>query len=466
MSSSEGSGVEALIHPSSVAVVGATPRRDSIGNVITLNLTSKFRGTVYLVNPRYSEINGVRAYPSIKDIGQPIDLAVIAVPAPLVPSVMREAAEAGVRAAIIISGGFSEVGESGAKLEEEVRLAKGRVRVLGPNCIGVYNASTGLDTFFLPEDRMGRPRPGPIALISQSGAVAGAILDWAARRGLGIGVAVNYGNKLDVTEVDLMKHLASDPSIKVITMYMEGFKYPGEGRRFMEAAKEVSARKPVVVYKAGRSRSSRRAVASHTAALAGNYEVYSAAFRQAGLIEASSVREVFDMAKALATQPLPRGRRVLVLTDSGGMGVQATDALESLGLSVPELPEAQRERLRKMLPPLAAVGNPIDLTGSATDEMYRSVIDEVIPTDSVDMAMIIALMQLPSLTVNLANYIIDARRYGKPMVVVSFGGNEFMAKFNDALDEGGVPVYATPDRAAKALWALAEHAGRVGERRE
>ncbi|MFP3177902.1 MAG: CoA-binding protein [Thermocladium sp.] len=463
MSLSGEDGINALLNPSSVAVIGATPRRDSIGNIITINLAKKYRGKLYLVNPRYTDINGIKAYPSIKEIGEPIDLAVIVVPAPLVPSVMREVSEAGTKAAIIISGGFSEVGEEGARLEEEVKKSAGKVRILGPNCIGVFNASTGLDTFFLPEERMGRPRPGPLALISQSGAVAGSILDWAARRNLGIGIAVNYGNKLDVTETDLMRFLALDPSVKVITMYMEGFKYPGEGRRFMEAAKEVSKRKPIIIYKAGRSRASKRAVASHTAALAGNYEIYSAAFKQAGLIESSSLRDMFDMAKALATQPLPRGRRVLILTDSGGMGVQATDSLEPLGLMVPELPETQRDRLRKILPPLAAVGNPIDLTGSATDEMYKSVLEEILPTDSVDMAMVIALMQLPGLTVNLANYIIEAKKYGKPVVAVSFGGNEFMARFNDALDKGGIPVYATPDRAAKALWALTEYAKVVGE---
>ena len=268
---SDEDNINALINPSSVAVIGATPRRDSIGNIITINLAKKYKGKLYLVNPKYTDINGIKVYPSIKEIGDSIDLAIIVVPAPLVPSVMREVSEAGTKAAIIISGGFSEVGEEGARLEEEVKKAAGKVRILGPNCIGIYNASMGLDTFFLPEERMGRPRPGPLALISQSGAVAGSILDWAARRNLGIGVAVNYGNKLDVTETDLMRFLASDPSVKVITMYMEGLKYPGEGKRFMEAAKEVSKSKPIIIYKAGRSRASRRAVASHTAALAGNY---------------------------------------------------------------------------------------------------------------------------------------------------------------------------------------------------
>ena len=449
-----------LFSPSSVAVIGATPKEGHVGYVIFSNLTRKFKGKVYPVNPKYQEINGVKCYKSVLDIEDQVDLAVIAVPAPVVPQVVSEAVKKGVKAMIIISGGFSEVGDEGARLEGEVRkiIEGSGVRVLGPNCIGVYNAYNGLDTFFLPEDRMGRPSKGPIALISQSGAVAAAILDWAARRRVGIGIAGNYGNKIDVGDVELIEYLAKIPEIKVITIYIEGFKYPNEGVRFLQAVKGVVPNKPVIVYKAGRTRESARAVASHTAALAGNYEMYRGMFRQAGLIEANSVREMFDLAKALATQPLPRGRRVLVLTDSGGMGVQAVDTLSQLGLEVPELPETMQSMLRKALPPLAVVRNPVDLTGSATDEMYKFVLEALLPTSYVDMALIVALMQIPGLTQNLANYIVEAKRFGKPMVVVSFGGSAIMDKVNEILESNGIPVYNAPDRGAKALWALVQYA--------
>lgn len=460
--------IDALFYPSSVAIIGATPKQGHVGYVIMNNLLSKFKGKVFLVNPRYDSINGVKCFKSILDINDEVDLAIIAVPAPIVPRVIDEAVKKGVKAAIIISGGFSEIGEEGKKLEDAVReiISNSRVRVLGPNCIGVYNADNGLDTFFLPEDRMGRPPKGPIALISQSGAVAAAILDWASRRRLGIGLAVNYGNKIDVNESELIEYLANNPSIKVITIYIEGLKYPGEGLRFLEVAKRVAQVKPIIVYKAGRTKASAGAVASHTAALAGDYEVYRGAFRQAGLIESNSVREMFDLAKALATQPLPRGRRVLVLTDSGGMGIQAVDTLSTLGLEVPELPETIQSMLRKFLPPLAIVRNPIDVTGSATDEYYKIVLDSILPTSYVDMALIIALMQIPGLTPNLVNYIIDAKKYGKPMVVVSFGGSALMEKFSEALEDNGIPVYATPDRGAKALWALLEYSRIKGVLRE
>lgn len=452
--------IDTLFYPSSVALIGATPKVGHVGYVIMSNLLNRFKGgKVYLVNPRYDEINGVKCYKSILDVEDNVDLAIIAVPAPVVPQVVSESIKKGVRSIIIISGGFSEVGDDGKRLEDNIRsmISGSGVRVLGPNCIGVYNADNGLDTFFLPEDRMGRPPKGPIALISQSGAVAAAILDWAARRRLGIGLAVNYGNKIDVNESELLEYFAKVPWIKVITIYMEGLKYLGEGVRFLETAKRIAQVKPIIVYKAGRTKASARAVASHTAALAGDYEVYRGVFRQAGIIEANSVREMFDLAKALATQPLPRGRRVLVLTDSGGMGIQAVDTLSTLGLDVPELPETMQSILRKYLPPLAIVRNPVDVTGSATDEYYKIVLDTVLPTSYVDMALVVALMQVPGLTPNLVNYLVEAKKYNKPMVVISFGGSSFAEKFNNVLEDNGVPVYATPDRGAKALWALVEY---------
>ena len=451
--------LEVLFNPGTVALIGATLREGSVGAVITRTLLEKFKGEVYLVNPSYNELLGRKVYKSVLDVPGNVDLAIIVTPAPTVPRIMRECAMKGVRVAIIISGGFSETGGSGARLEEEVKEnAQGRVRILGPNCIGVYNAFNGLDTFFIPKNRMERPRPGPIALISQSGAVAAAILDWAARRNIGVGLAVNYGNKLDINEAELLEYLASDPNIKVLVMYIEGLKKPGEGKALMKTMKAITKAKPIIVYKAGRSKSSGRAVKSHTAALAGNYEIYRAMLKQAGAIEVNNLFEALEVAKALATQPLPRGNRVLVITDSGGVGVQAVDNLESIGLPVPELPQELRETLSKSLPPLASVTNPIDLTGSATDEMYKFVLDTVLPTNHVDMALISAQMQLPGMTPRLANYIINATGFGKPIVVFSIGGNEDARTFRAKLEESGVPIYDRLEVAAKALRALYDYA--------
>ncbi|GAB6943262.1 acetate--CoA ligase family protein [Vulcanisaeta sp. JCM 14467] len=454
-----GEDLNYLFNPGSIAVIGATAREGSVGGVITRNLLTKFRGRVYLVNPSYTELLGHRVYRSVLEISGDVDLAVIVTPAPTMPKIMSECVTKGVKAAIIISGGFSEVGEEGAKLEREVKEAsQGRVRILGPNCIGVYNAFNGLDTFFIPQGRMERPKPGPIALISQSGAVAAAILDWAARKGIGVGLAVNYGNKLDIGEIELLEALAGDDNVKVIVMYMEGLKYPGEGRRLLETLRRVTRVKPLVVYKAGRSRSSGRAVKSHTAALAGNYEIYRALFRQAGAVEVNNLMDALEVAKALATQPLPRGNRVLIITDSGGAGVQAVDNVESLGLVVPELPQELRSALSKSLPPFASTANPIDLTGSATDAMYKFVLDTVLPTSHVDMALVLAQMQLPGMTPKLADYIIEARRFGKPIVVYGISANEDAKAFKARLEDGDVPTYDRLETAANALRALYEYA--------
>ncbi|MFB6489866.1 MAG: acetate--CoA ligase family protein [Thermoproteus sp. AZ2] len=453
------SGLDALLNPRSIAIIGATDREGSVGAVITKNILTKYPGKIYLVNPSRNELMGRGVYKSILNVEDDVDLAIIVTPAQIVPKIMRECVTKGVKAAIIISGGFSESGDDGVKLENEIRNeALGKIRILGPNCIGVFNAFTGLDTFFISSTRMGRPRPGPIALISQSGAVAAAILDWAARRNIGVGIAINYGNKLDAGEAELLQHLAEDDRIKVIVMYMEGLKYPGEGKKLLETMRTITKKKPIVVYKAGRTRSSGRAVKSHTAALAGNYEIYHAMFRQAGAIEANNLMEALEIAKALATQPPPMGNKVLVITDSGGAGVQAVDNLELNELVVPELPQEVRSTLSKKLPPLASTANPIDLTGSATNAMYKFVLDTVLPTNYVDMALVMAQMQLPGMTQDLAEYIIEARRYGKPVIVYGISENDDAKAFKTRLEESGVPTYDRLETAARALRALYEYA--------
>ncbi len=452
-------GLSYLFNPRSIAIIGATLREGSVGGVITRNLLTKFRGRVYLVNPSYNELLSHKVYKSVLEVPDEIDLAVIVTPAPTVPRIISECVTKGIRATIIISGGFSEIGEEGAKLEREVKgTLRGRVRVLGPNCIGVYNAFNGLDTFFIPQGRMERPKPGPIALISQSGAVTAAILDWAARKGIGIGLAVNYGNKLDISEAELLNALVNDENVRVIVMYIEGLKYPGEGRKLLETLRRVTKAKPVVVYKAGRSRSSGRAVKSHTAALAGNYEIYRAMLKQAGAVMVNNLMDALEVAKALNDQPLPRGNRVLIITDSGGAGVQAVDNVETVGLVVPELPQEVQNTLTRSLPPFSSTANPIDLTGSATDAMYKFVLDTVLPTSYVDMALVLAQMQLPGMTPRLADYIIEARRFGKPIVVYGISANEDARAFRARLEEGGVPTYDRLETAANALRALYEYA--------
>ena len=448
--------LEKFFHPRSVAIVGATPKEGKVGKVLLENFIKRFKGKIYPVNPKYDEIMGLKCYKSIKEIPDEIDLVVIAIPAPAVPNVLRECGEKGVKAVIIISGGFRETGtEEGAKLEDEViEIAKQYgIRIIGPNCIGIFDNWSGVDTYFLPDEKMKRPPRGYISFISQSGAFASALLDWMAYHGIGVSRAISYGNKVDVDDIDLIEYLGDDDKTKVIIMYLEGLK-PGRGRLFIEKAREVSRKKPIVIYKAGKTARGGLAAASHTAALAGDYQLYQAAIRQAGLIEAFSFDDIMDISKVLLTQPLMKGRRVYVITDAGGVGVMLTDALSSEGFELPRTPEDLKNELREILPPHCIVENPIDLTGDTDDERYIKVLEKVLPREDVDAVVVVALPQVPGIKGTLFDYLVEAKnKYNKPLLVVIIGGPE-AEKFKNILEDKGIPVFESPERAAKALAAL------------
>ncbi len=451
-----GGSLEKFFHPESVAIIGASPKEGKVGRVLVENFIKRFRGRIYPINPKHSEILGLKTYPSVKDVPDKIDLSVIAVPAPIVPKVLEECGEKGVKAAIIISGGFRETGtKEGEELEKRVVeiSKKYGIRIIGPNCIGVYDNWSGVDTFFLPDEKMMRPPKGYISFISQSGAFASALLDYMAYHGIGISRAISYGNKVDVDDVDLIEFLGRDDKTKIIIMYVEGFK-TGRGRLFLEKAREVVKEKPIIVYKAGKTARGSKAAASHTAALAGSYEVYKAAFQQAGIIEAYSFDEIFDIAKMLLTQPLMNGNRVFIVTDAGGIGVMLTDALTSEGFEIPVTPDDLKEELREVLPPHCIVENPIDLTGDADDERFRVVLEKLLPKPYVDAVVIGALPQIPGMTPRIIDYFVELKnKYGKPMVVIDIG-SETAEKFKANLEDKGIPVYESPERAARALKAL------------
>ncbi|MHA1594523.1 MAG: acetate--CoA ligase family protein [Candidatus Baldrarchaeia archaeon] len=462
------SNLKYFFEPNSVAIIGASGRDGSVGNVLLRNfLSKKFKGRVYPVNPHYGEILGRKCYPSIIDIPDEIDMAVIATPAHIVPRVLKECAEKKVKSVVIISGGFSEIGEEGRRREEEVvKIAKeSNIRIIGPNCVGVFDSKTGVDTVFLPRYKLNRPEAGPIAFISQSGAFASAMMDWCASVRLGISKMISLGNKCDVDEAELLEFLAEDEDTKVIVLYIEGFK-ENEGRKFIDAARKVVLRKPIIAIKSGRSRGGARAVSSHTGALAGVDQVYDAAFKQAGVIRAKNFEEAFDLAKALFMQPVARGPRVLIVTNGGGAGVMAVDACEELGLCVPELPPEIQRRLYTKYPPHCIVKNPVDVTGDTDALRYRIALEDVLPTEHVDTAMVIMLFTAPLLDLTVVDHIADiADSVGKPIVTVVMGGM-FAMRAAELLEENNIPAYPTPERAAKALWALHEYHRRREEIRK
>ncbi|MGQ4910930.1 MAG: acetate--CoA ligase family protein [Candidatus Thorarchaeota archaeon] len=454
--------IDVFFNAKSVAIYGASASQNSVGQAIVQNfIKPQYTGKVYAVNPKYSQILGVPCYPSLQDIEDPVDLVVVAVPARITPRVFEDIAAKGCKAAIIISGGFSETGPVGAELEDEVAAIANKhgIRIIGPNCVGVIDTQTHIDTFFLPEYRCGRPKPSNVAnisLVSQSGAFAAAISDWTAELGLGISKLVSLGNKCDVDDDDLLCYLGNDPSTQVICFYTEGYD-PMKGRTFFEMAEQVTKDKPVLVVKSGRGKRAAAAASSHTGSLAGSDRVADAAYHQSGVIRADNFEHMFDMAKALAMQPPAKGDRVLMVTNGGGLGVMTTDALEALELAIPSPSPELEARLHERLPSYCAVGNPIDVVGDTNSGRYNAVFDEAIKSGEYDMFVVGMLLQTPSLDMDVTNVISNHQRQsGIPFVVVSMGGG-FTTKAGEIMELMGVPTYATGEKAAVAAKALAKY---------
>ncbi|RLJ02601.1 MAG: CoA-binding protein [Candidatus Aenigmatarchaeota archaeon] len=441
--------LEYFFNPKSIAVVGASRSEGKIGNTIFGVLVKNFRGKVYPVNPKADRILGRRCYPSVLDTPD-VDLVVVAVPAVAVPKVMEEVVEKGTKAAVIITSGFGEIGNHA--LEERVkRIITGKVRVIGPNCLGVYDSSSKVDTMFLPEERLKRPVEGPVAFISQSGAFGSVMMDAIGEEGIGVSKFMSIGNKIDVDEIDLMKYLEEDEKTGSIAIYLEGTE---DGKKLMKVGKEVSKKKPVVCLKAGKSKKGTEAVSSHTGSMAGSARVYSAAFRQSGIIEAKTTEELFDFAKALAYQEPTGGRRIMIVTDGGGFGIVATDQAEKEGFDLVELDKKSKEILRKCVPEYAIIKNPIDLTGDADSERYRKTLDLLCRNERIDGIVCIVLLQITTLGEDIVPILVKiSRKYRKPMTFCATGGKYTLEKTRE-LEKEGLPVYPTPERAVKAMSAL------------
>ena len=441
----------AFFDPRSVAVVGASRDPTKVGGSVVANLRAAgFAGRIWPVNPRGDVVQGLPATASLLQIDGPVDLAVIAVPAPAVLPALKECVTKGVRGAVVISAGFREAGEAGRAREAELRawLATQSIRVLGPNCLGWIRPSRRLNATFAP----GMPPAGGIAFVSHSGALATAILDWARDRRLGFSLFASLGNQADLTESDILAAVADDPETRVIVAYLEGL---ADGRRFFETLRATTPRKPVVLLKAGRSPEGGRAVSSHTGALAGSDAVFDAAVRQAGAVRVESVAELFDLARCLASQPLPRGRRLLVVTNGGGLGVVAADAARAAGLEVASLPEAVRQRLGAVLPPTASLNNPVDLVGDADAARYGNALHALGPDAGVDAALVIMTAQAATDAVGVARAVLGATRgWSRPVVAALVGGAR-VAPGVHILEEAALPCYPFPEPAVAALAGMA-----------
>lgn len=437
-----------VFNPSSIAVIGASREPNKIGHVIVKNFVDGgFSGKIYPINPNAEAILGLRSYRSVLDIKGNVDSAVIAVPAAAVPSVLEECGKKGIGGVVLITGGFSEVG----KREEEGRIAaianRYGIALIGPNCMGVLTPSSRVDSVFLPIYKLGRPRVGNISFISQSGAVGGCIVDLAARAGIGMSKFVSYGNAAVVDECDLLEYLAADKETEIIVVYLEGVR---DGRRFLDVARRITKQKPIVVLKAGKSEAGAEAAKSHTGSLAGSAEAYQAAFRQAGVIEAETLEQLFDFAK-IFDQPLPKGKRIGIITNGGGMGVLATDALDEHKLSLAQLSDETKKALRLSLPPYANVRNPLDIIGDADSHRYELALNAFLKDDSVDLIFVIILFQTAAIdsgVVNIAIRASDLRK--KPIIAVCTGG-EYTDMHKRIMESYGVPTYPSPTSAMRAI---------------
>jgi acetyl coenzyme A synthetase (ADP forming)-like protein len=451
--------LDAFFRPSSVAVVGASREPRKFGHVIFKNFVeSEFKGKTYPVNPKAESILGFKAYPSLKAIPAELDLVVIAVPAPAVPSIIDECVSKNVKAAIVISGGFKEIGRKGEELELQIKEKSkdSGLRIIGPNCIGVYDPVDHVDTLFLPRYRLRRPKEGPIAFVSQSGAFGSAVLDWAASQDIGISKFISIGNKIDVDEVDLLEYLAGDPGTKCIAVYAESI---GRGREFLKTASEVAKNKPLVVLKGGVTKDGAAAALSHTGSLAGSAKVCEGAFEQAGVIQAQTVDELFDYARALAYQPIPKAQReIAIVTNGGGFGVISTDEASELGLQLAKFSPETTKTLQEKLPEYSTVRNPLDLVGDADVKRYRTALNAVSSDPNVGVILVIVLMQTSFIESDVVDAITESHvTYGKPTVVCTIGG-DFTQILVKMLEENRIPSYTTPERAVNSINALIKYA--------
>lgn len=442
--------LDPYFNPTGVAVIGASTDPHKLGHGVVRNLIEyRYRGPIYPINPKAGEILGRTCYPSIGDVPDPVDLAVVVVPAPAVADVVDQCGRRGIRHAIVVSGGFGETGPEGRAREEALMEAATRhqMRIIGPNCIGSIDTHTPINTTFV----VGMPQSGDIGFVSQSGAMCAVVIDWARGAGVGFSRIVSLGNQIDVSEAEMLSTMASDPQTRVITAYIEGV---ADGRAFMTAAEEAARGKPVVVLKGGFGESGARAVASHTGALAGSAEAYDAAFQHSGVLRADTMEELFDWARALAWQPLPAGNRVGVLTNAGGPAILAVDALEAAGLQLAPLTEDTCEYLRHRLPGASSVGNPVDILAGSGPGLYALGLDALLSDPTVDAALVIQAPQDWFLPASLAEVVAEVAAVHHKPVLASIMGLASVDQALAILHRRRVPNFAFPERAASALKAM------------
>ncbi|ADE37150.1 acetate--CoA ligase alpha subunit [Methanohalophilus mahii] len=447
--------LSSLFNPKSVAVIGASNKKGKVGNAVLSNLIKDFGGNIYPVNPRNEEIEGLECYASINDVSDDVDLAVVVIPAKIVPSTLEECGRAGVKYVVVISAGFKEAGVEGAKLERSALeiCRKHDMRMVGPNCLGIMDPVAGLNASFAAS----MAYEGNIAMMSQSGAICTSTLDWAEANGMGFSKFVSLGNKADLGENQFLAEFRDDPSTSVIAAYLEGIK---NGSQFIEIARDVSRKKPVVLVKSGRTAAGSRAVSSHTGTLAGSDQAYNAAFDKAGVVRADTLEDMLDYIRAFSTQPIPAGRRIAILTNAGGLGILTADACYYEGLELASFSAETIEGLREFLPDAASFYNPVDVLGDASAKLYGDALEIVLKDPNVDGVILLTSPQAMTDVTSIARIVIQKVEYSDKPVLCSFVGGTRVMEGNFILVAGGVPNYIFPERAVASMGALCDYGKR------
>ena len=445
-----------IMNPRSVAIIGASQNPEKVGHVILQNYFDVgYSGKLFPVNNSYEgRILGLPVYKSVLDIKSGVDLAVIAIPAEHVAEVLTECGKAHVKGVVIVSSGFSEVGETERQEKITEISKKYGMPVIGPNCLGVMDMRSRIDTMYLPTFKLDKPKIGSVSFASQSGAVGSLILDVISHEGFGLSKFISYGNAAVVDETDILNYLAYDKDTKIIVFYIEGAK---RGKEFIDVAKKATKIKPVIIIKGGKTSAGASAAHSHTAALAGSAEAYDAVFKQFGFVEAEDMDELIAYAKIFDTQPLTTGNRIGMITNGGGMGVLATDAIYKNGLVMAELSEESKKVLKESMPPIVNIRLPLDIGGDADDKRFAAALDTVSSDPNVDALIVITLFQTPGADSRVASMLIHrSMESKKPIVVISPGGS-YTQVHKDMMESSGVPVYDSEDLAAKSLKALIDY---------
>ena len=443
--------LDPFFHSKNIAIIGASREPGKIGNTILKQLINK-NFNLYPINPNAEDILGLKCYKSVLQIPTKIELAIIATPGELVPAILDQCGKKDIKHAIIISAGFKEIGNTKLEKELQDKLKANKITAIGPNCLGVYDAHTQLDTLFLPKERLQRPKPGTISIVSQSGATGSVILDLSAYENYGIAKFISYGNATNTNETDILEYLSKDPDTKIICLYVEGIT---NGKRFLEVAK--NCKKPIIAIKSGTTTEGSKAAKSHTGSLAGTAEIYYGAFKQANITIAHKMEELFEFAKIFEKLKIKAsGNKVQIITNGGGYGILTTDATIHYGLKLAQIGK-EIKKLQKQFPPTVIVSNPIDLLGDADTQRYKLAIDAAIKDTQNDSIIIDVLTQIPRLDEGILDVLKDAnKKTHKPLIVV-MTGSEYTQELKRKIEAIGIPCFTFPENAIRALAAYTHY---------